>query len=361
MDLFKRSIEIILANQHPSGAYVASPNFPTYRYCWFRDASFVAYAMDLVGHPESAGRFHAWAARTVIVRAKVVRRALEKAAVGQPLGEKDILHTRLTLSGQDGTYEEWGNFQLDGFGTWLWALDQHRQLGGALPEGCQEASGLVAAYLAGLWRLPNYDCWEEHPAFVHPYTLGAIYGGLKAYSGISGEDFSGSLAEIRTYIEDHFVYEGHFVKFSGRAEVDASLLGLAVPYGVFPIDEPRMVATLAEIKKNLCSGHSGVRRYRADTYYGGGEWALLTAWLGWSYVELMRIKAEYKNLNKRVAGILSWIETQADAEGYLPEQVPHNLNAPSYYQTWVNRWGPIASPLLWSHAKYLILKHEVSK
>ena len=66
MDLFKRSIEIILANQHPSGAYVACPNFQTYRYCWFRDASFVAYAMELTGEGESAGRFNAWAARAVI-------------------------------------------------------------------------------------------------------------------------------------------------------------------------------------------------------------------------------------------------------------------------------------------------------
>jgi len=39
----------------------------------------------------------------------------------------------------------------------------------------------------------------------------------------------------------------------------------------------------------------------------------------------------------------------------LPEQVAENLNAPSYYPTWVERWGEIASPLLWSHAKYIIL------
>ena len=106
MDLYARSIEIILANQHPGGAYIASPNFPTYHYTWFRDASFVAYAMDLAGETESAGRFHAWAGRAITSRAGVVRRALRKAAAGKPLLETDVLHTRLTLEGQDGTKDD---------------------------------------------------------------------------------------------------------------------------------------------------------------------------------------------------------------------------------------------------------------
>src|SRR5512136_723634 len=143
-DLYQRSIEIILANQHASGAYVASPNFPTYHYCWFRDGSLVAYAMDLAGQHESAARFHAWAARAVNRRAEVIRRGVAKAAASEHLddlrrmlsdpteilSESDILHTRLTLEGEDGAEVGWGNFQMDGFGTWLWALEQHRRLSG---------------------------------------------------------------------------------------------------------------------------------------------------------------------------------------------------------------------------------------
>ncbi|MEP6895352.1 MAG: hypothetical protein ABI986_07075 [Chloroflexota bacterium] len=40
----------------------------------------------------------------------------------------------------------------------------------------------------------------------------------------------------------------------------------------------------------------------------------------------------------------------------MPEQVAENLNVPDYYPTWVERWGDVASPLLWSHAKYIILR-----
>ena len=36
----------------------------------------------------------------------------------------------------------------------------------------------VCDYLAALWQLPCYDCWEEFPDRVHPHTLAAIYAGL---------------------------------------------------------------------------------------------------------------------------------------------------------------------------------------
>jgi GH15 family glucan-1,4-alpha-glucosidase len=387
MDLYARSIEIILANQHSSGAYVASPNFPTYRYAWFRDGSFVAYAMDLAGEHASAGRFHAWAAQAILRRAAVVRRALAKAAAGQPLTEADVLHTRLTLEGEDGRQDGWGNFQLDGFGTWLWSLDQHLRLAGNVttevvaPKGeWLSAARLAAGYLAGLWARPNYDCWEEFPDHVHPHTLAAIYGGLAAYEEIESREArveSGESREehrkpgdesreariksrearqaIKSYIEAHFVHAGHFVKFPGQPGVDASLLGLALPYGVFEPSDPRLAATVAEIERTLRQGASGVRRYARDTYYGGGEWVLLAAWLGWYHAAC----AGQPGSREKAAGLLEWVEAQADPQGSLPEQVPAHLNSAKDYAPWLKRWGPIATPLLWSHAKHIILRNAL--
>jgi GH15 family glucan-1,4-alpha-glucosidase len=103
-------------------AYIASPNFPTYQYCWFRDGSFSAYAMDLAGQHESSHRFHQWVADRVNERKQIVRSTLVDAPSGGKLSERDILHTRYRLDGSDGEPGEWPNFQLDGFGTWLWAL-----------------------------------------------------------------------------------------------------------------------------------------------------------------------------------------------------------------------------------------------
>jgi GH15 family glucan-1,4-alpha-glucosidase len=75
----------------------------------------------------------------------------------------------------------------------------------------------------------------------------------------------------------------------------------------------------------------------------------LTAWLGWYYAAL--------GDQDKVQSILDWIAAQALENGYLPEQIPSSLNQPGYYDFWRERWGEIATPLLWSHAKYLILSN----
>ena len=45
----RRSLEVLKQGQDSSGAFVASPSFPTYRYAWLRDGAFCAYALDQVG------------------------------------------------------------------------------------------------------------------------------------------------------------------------------------------------------------------------------------------------------------------------------------------------------------------------
>ncbi len=350
-NLYRHSIRTILDNQAPSGAYVASPNFPTYNYCWFRDGSFTAYAMDLVGETDSASRYHAWAARAILRRADVVRRAVSKAGAGLLPESEDQLHTRYTLTGEDGTREEWPNYQLDGLGTWLWSLGEHaRRSGRALSADCLQAATLAGDYLQALWQTPCYDCWEEFPNDIHPHTLATIYGGLQALSSLNGRDYGRQPSAIKLFIDQNAVRNGHFVKKIGSDTVDASLLGLAVPYNLIEIDDPRFTATITRIETLLHRG-GGVQRYPTDTYYGGGEWILLACWLGWVY-------ARRGDLD-RATGLLQWVERQADENGNLPEQVPATLNNPDYYPPWVKRWGPIASPLLWSHAKYLILWHTL--
>lgn len=347
-DLAARSIQIILETQAPSGAYPACSVFPTYQYSWFRDGAFIAYAMDLVGEHDSARRFHLWAAKTIAKRADVVEQAVAQARSGRRPEHMNLLHTRYALDGDPSHDGEWPNFQLDGFGTWLWAVGQHigrtdldRDL--SLTSACQ----LTADYLKALWRFPCYDCWEEFPDQVHPYTLAAIGAGLASHQDFASSDHEEELAAIRKRLTDDSVVDGAFVKSIGRSDVDASLLGLATPYDVVEPDDPRMLRTVARVENELI-GAGGVHRYSKDTYYGGGEWVLLTAWLAWHCRRLGR--------NDRAQGLLNWVEHQADELGQLPEQVNTNLNDPSYYPIWIERWGPVAKPLLWSHAMYLIAR-----
>ncbi len=373
-DLLRRSIEIILANQHRSGAYVASPNFPTYHYCWFRDGAFIAYGMDLAAEFTSATRFHLWAADAIRRRRKVVARAIEKASRGEALLDHDILHTRYALDGGDAD-QKWQNFQLDGFGTWLWALARHIEMAKDedLLRRISESAELAVGYLSALWREPNFDCWEEHPTDLHPYTLGAIYAGLQAAErlhdtyGLPRVELEIDLLNrMRVFTLVHGVREGHFVKrfrppdrpeepvhSSPGTEVDASLIGLATPYRLLPSDDEILTKTIEKIEADLYCPGGGIHRYLADTYYGGGEWILLTAWLGWHYAETGRLE--------QARELLGWIEAQADESGQLPEQVSAHLLAPEYLAVWESRWGPVAKPLLWSHGMYIILHHTLEE
>lgn len=356
-ELYQRSLQIILENQAASGGYIASPNFPTYRYCWFRDGSFIAYAMDLAGEHESAHRYHTWVAERVNERKDRVQAGLIKARSGQHLSETEILHTRYRLNGKDDEPGNWPNFQLDGFGTWLWALNEHRKQNPRHPLSKEllVASDMVAEYLTELWTQPCYDCWEEFPDHIHPHTLAAIYGGLQAHAELSGKSHEPATEAIRQRLLAGANPFDHFVKFPDSPAVDASLLGLAVPYGVVTPDDPIMVRTVEHIERTILQD-GGVHRYATDSYYGGGEWILLTAWLGWYYAELaVRCPRLESELRSKLEVCQRWIESHADPSLNLPEQVAENLNVPEYYPIWVERWGEIASPLLWSHAKYIIL------
>jgi GH15 family glucan-1,4-alpha-glucosidase len=97
----------------------------------------------------------------------------------------------------------------------------------------------------------------------------------------------------------------------------------------------------------------GLHRYREDTYYGGGEWILLSAWLGWIYAN--------QEKTSQAIEILQWVETQFTNEGFLAEQTGKNLFHTNFFDVWQSKWGPIASPLLWSHAMHIILFQAINK
>ena len=357
-ELLSQSLSIITAGQSSSGAYIACPTYPTYRYCWFRDGAFIAHAMDLWQKHASARRFYDWATQTVIARTSAVERCLDNVAHGRPLDPADLLHTRYTLDGHQGD-EEWPNFQLDGFGTLLWGLQRHVQLSGlgTLPPSWAIAAGLVVHYLAALWKRPNYDCWEEFPDRIAVSTLATLHAGLHAISTVLDTNEQDATlaavtaAQIRSFVLTEGVRAGHLIKqVEGEDVVDASLLWVCVPFqehGLLRPLEPVMQATAARIETDLVGATGGVHRYRADTFYGGGEWMLLTALLGEYRLAIGNVKGAQR--------CLAYVEMHADEHDCLPEQSSAAPLNPSYVEQWVERWGPVARPLLWSHAAYLSL------
>jgi isomaltose glucohydrolase len=298
-DLARRSVEVIRDGQATSGAYVACPTFEPYRYCWLRDGSFVADAMSRVGEVESAEAFHAWVTRVVLAR-------------------RDRLDARYTLEGEDDT-GEWPHLQHDGWGLWLWALRGHSARHARSAAPYQEAADQVAEYLLRVGHEPCADWWEERVG-IHGATLACLGAGL----------------------------ESDELKAQALARADDRVDGSLLVFPLLDVPAPHLVR---RVEHQLLSSGGGVHRHLEDTYYAGGEWLLLTAMLGLAYLR--------EDRPRDAEAALAWVARHAVEDGLLPEQSQDELLSPSTWELWVAKWGPPACPLLWSHAMYLTLAHEL--
>ncbi len=395
-ELYEASIALLEKHQSVNGAFAASPFYPTYRYCWFRDGSYIAHALLMAGRTEAAGRFHRWVAETILRRSGQIEEILatirRNREEGRPLltdlEESRLLHTRYHVDGEDGR-DEWENHQLDGFGTWLWSLGEYLESagqderaggkygfgGGEDQDALRHAASLVSSYLVELAEEPCYDLWEEHREYRHSYTLGAIAAGLDAVEWITragGRDGAPTLkvsdarhgADARNHTDERDNTDerhgadarlrsvatavGYYPKFCDVGDpggVDASVIALAVPYNVVSLEDSYFLESVKRVEQDLLD-HGGVHRYATDTFYGGGRWILLSCWLAWYYYRAGR--------RDDGDALLRWVESTQTPEGYLPEQENTRLIDPTMYRPWVEKWGAPATPLLWSHAMYVL-------
>lgn len=360
--LARRSHELITEHQHPSGPYPASPTFSAYRgYAWLRDGSFTAEGISRYGDVESADRFHQWVHGVLRGRRGQVDGLVDQRRAGRVPPVESMLPTRFTFTGADGS-DPWWDFQTDGYGMWLWSVATHAERHGGDLERWREGIEVATDYVTAFWDMPCYDWWEEHVEQRHVSTLGALYGGLVAVvrSGVLDADRAGRALEAASAAKHLVLQEGlvagadgqvrHLGKWLGAQVVDGSLPACVVPFGLLDPTDPLAAATVDAVRRDLDSG-GGVHRYAADVFYGGGQWPLLSCLLGW---------------NRAVAGDseeamrhLRWVADQALSGGELPEQVPDHLLHPEARQEWLDRWGSVATPLLWSHGMYLILADEL--
>ncbi|MFP5335245.1 MAG: glycoside hydrolase family 15 protein [Actinomycetes bacterium] len=358
--LARRSHEIIAAHQHADGAYPASPTFSAYRgYAWLRDGSFTAEGVSRYGDVESAGRFHDWVGTVLARRRDQVEQLVTERCGGRVPVVEAMLPTRFTLDGRDGS-DPWWDFQTDGYGMWLWSVVTHAERHGLDPQCWRTGVEVATDYATAFWDLPCYDWWEEHAEHRHVSTLGALHAGLSAAarSGLLDRGRAERAVHAASAARDLVMTEGlvestegpHLAKWIGAEAVDGSLPACIVPFGLLDPADPVAAATLDAVARDL-DVDGGVHRYRADVFYGGGQWLLLSCLLGW---------------NRAVAGdraeglrYLEWVAGHALASGEMPEQVPDHLLHATSRQEWLDRWGSVATPLLWSHGMYLVLADEL--
>lgn len=349
----KSSVEAILKNQRGDGAFIASPDFAQYHYCWLRDGSFTAYALDVVEEHEASGRYHEWVNRSLGDISESIDDAIATLQRGEAIDPLHMPPARFALD-ESTQHDDWPNFQIDGYGTWLWALGEHlSRQGKGLSPAFAPTVARVARYVAELALNPCYDVWEESGTAIHTSTLACVFGGLTAAAALLGDDTLAQRAEeVREYAYVAATLHGRFVKSSQNDGVDSSILWLSTPFRVVAHDEKLMVSTVRSIEQELTL-HGGLRRYSTDVFYGSGAWPILTASLGLYYLSIGDVdRAEQQ---------LAWIQARFDEDGRLGEQYFGESHDPEHYHQWVARWGESAKVLTWSHAMFILLVSELNK
>jgi GH15 family glucan-1,4-alpha-glucosidase len=350
----RNSVDSILRLQSENGAFIASPDFAEYHYSWLRDGSFCAYALDRAGEHDASRRFHSWASAAIEGISSIIDDVVRRHERAERLDPSHMPPARFALDGSTVT-DDWPNFQIDGYGTWLWSLGQHLLITGESEVPTEFVASVQRAgrYLASFALSPCYDVWEESGSALHTSTLACVYGGLTTAARLLTDfELLERALEVKERLRLSSVQLGMYAKSNENSDVDASTLWLSTPFRVVEPTDPSFSRTVARIEEEL-SLSGGIRRYPTDIYFGSGAWPVLTASLGWHLLTVGDLEGARR--------CHEWISERFDEEGRLGEQFGGELRDAPHYEEWVERWGPPAQDLTWSHAMYVVLSIAIEE
>jgi GH15 family glucan-1,4-alpha-glucosidase len=285
----------------PTGALVAAPttSLPEwlggvrnwdYRYTWTRDSAMAIRAANLIGYSTEARDFFHF-----------IRRALDHNGLLQVMYDVEGLavpdEIELThLRGFAGSGPvRIGNaardqLQLDVGGALVDAAYLFERFDGVLPLRTWRRIRDVVESLSAAWRLPDDGIWEPRARRRHNvHSKLMCWLALERASLIAprfgdreaADRWSATAAEVRDDVLTHGVSaKGPWFRSAyDRDAVDGALLLLPI-HGFLEADDPRVVATVERVQKEL--GHGPfLHRYRVDDGVGGeeGAFTLCGFWL----------------------------------------------------------------------------------
>jgi oligosaccharide amylase len=366
INAFNRSLlTLSLLNDPKEGSFVAAPEFDHdfelsggYGYCWNRDAAETVVALLNAGYPDFCVRFFRWCRKTQM--------------------SDGSWFQRYWLDGSLGS--SWGNFsfstQIDETGSTLVAMDRYYQslepslriafLNEIWPSILSAAEYLMRRSIGGLHE--SCTClWESYKG-IFTYTNAAIYGGLVGAANMAAEYNEQELADRwlgraklikESTVREFWIAQGYFAR--GRVdgkfdtEIDASILGAFVPFGMLSVDDEKeremILSTIRTIEKKLgvpVNGHIGIKRYETDTYIEGNPWVVTTLWLSKALLALAGSaqrkgnEEECRKMKEEALEYINWALRGTTSAGLLPEQVNKHTGRPAW-----------AIPLSWSCALML--------
>lgn len=317
-----------------------------YRFCWLRDATYTLLALLEAGYTAEAAAWRDWLLRAVAGRPEQVQimygargeRRLPEWEVPWLPGYAGSAPVRVGNAAHD-------QLQLDVFGEVLDSLDQAAEAGVGDTDGGDTwalATALVE-HLSTIWEQPDDGIWEVRAGrqqFTHSKVMAwvaldralrwARRDGLAAPEG----RWEALRDQIHADVLRHGVDDrGALVQTYGGKALDASLL-LVPLVGFLPPDDPRVVATVEAIQREL-TVDGFVLRYRtehtADGLPGGeGVFLLCSFWLV-DALHLMGRTDEAEALFTRLVGLRNdvgllaeeWDPTGQRMLGNFPQAFSH--------------------------------------
>jgi GH15 family glucan-1,4-alpha-glucosidase len=268
----------------PTGGIVAAPttSLPEtiggsrnwdYRYCWMRDATLTLEAFLIGGYQREALRWRQWLLRAAAGDPKMLQTMY---GLG---GERRLTEFELDwLAGYEGSAPvRIGNgahsqLQLDVYGELLDVLLQAARAGTSPSKNEWSLALLLLDVLETRWREPDEGIWEVRSGrrhFTHSKVLCWVAFD-RAVAMVEQFGFDGPADRWRAIRDEIFTEvcakgydedKGAFTQSFGSPGLDASVLMIPL-VGFLPPDDPRVISTIAAIRRELT--HDGfVLRYDA--------------------------------------------------------------------------------------------------
>jgi GH15 family glucan-1,4-alpha-glucosidase len=246
-----------------------------YRYCWLRDATYALQALLAAGFRREAGAWRDWLLRAIAGQPEALQivysidgaRRLPEVELGWLPGYEA---SRPVRTGNAAS----GQLQLDVWGETLDALFLARQAG--LPADADAWALQVALmnHLESAWREPDNGLWEvrgDRQHFTHSKVMAWVAADRMARSvrthGLPGP--APRWEAIRDQIHHDVVTHAFdadrntFTQAYGSTALDASLL-LIPRVGFLPGTDPRVLGTIAAIRRELSEDRGLIKRYQTN-------------------------------------------------------------------------------------------------
>lgn len=324
----KRSLIVLKALTYTAtGGIVAAPtaSLPEvlggernwdYRFCWLRDAVITLYAFMGAGYFDEAASWARWLHRSVagdpaqlqIMYGIAGERRMDEAELPWLRGYEGSTPVRTGNAAA-------GQLQLDVYGEVMGALHEARSSKLLDSEETWSVQREMLSHLETIWDQPDEGLWETRGG-RQQFTFSKIMAWVAFDRGIRDAEMYGldgpvdRWRDIRTKIhamvcEQGFDAElGAFTQSFGSKALDASLL-LIVITGFLPLDDHRVVRTVAAIEKDLMVD-GFVVRYRAEDSPDGlkgteGAFLACSFWLATAMHALGRVEDAHALFDRLVA------------------------------------------------------------